>query len=440
MRRISLLTKQFGLLLLILVPSLLWAQYGSGDEGQYQILQARYGTANRNIDVTQRLKELAQQDRTFRMGNSTFGTDPDPGRLKVLRIYARGRNGQTRMFEYTEGSTVDGSLFTGWGRGDWGNGGWNGGWEGPGGGGDDGEYQILQARYGTANRNIDVTQRLRELARQDRTFRMGNSTFGTDPDPGRLKMLRIYARGRNGQTRMFEYTEGSTVDGSLFTGWGRGDWGNGGWNGGWEGPGGGGDDGEYQILSARYGTPNRNIDVTQRLKELARQDRTFRMGNSTFGTDPDPGRRKVLRIYARGRNGQQRMFEYAEGSTVDGSMFTGWGRGDWGNGGWNGGWGDRGDRDDRDDRRDRGDWNDRGNNYGRLEILRATYGDGRRTQDVTGRLRSMVRNGSLDIGVGNTSMGGDPAPGSRKTLWVSYALNGRRQETRVNEGGRLSIP
>jgi hypothetical protein len=434
MRTVLLVLRQLSVMVaLTAVPCLASAQYGSSDEGQYQILSARYGTANRNIDVTQRLKELARQDRTFRMGNSTFGTDPDPGHLKVLRIYARGRNGEHRMFEYTEGSTVDGSLFTGWSRGDWGSGGWNGGWDGPG-GGDDGQYQILSARYGTANRNIDVTQRLKELARQDRIFRMGNSTFGTDPDPGHLKVLRIYARGRNGRTRMFEYTEGSTVDGSLFTGWGRGDWGSGGWNGGWDSDDYDRDEGQYQILSARYGTANRNIDVTQRLKELARQDRTFRMGNSTFGTDPDPGRRKVLRIYARARNGQQRMFEYPEGSTVDGSMFTGWGRGDWGYGGWQGGWGERGDRDDRDD------WNDRGNNFGRLEILRATYGDGRHNQDVTGRLRSMVRNGSLDIGVGNTSMGGDPAPGSRKTLWVSYSVNGRRQETRVSEGGRLTLP
>src|SRR5882672_12219983 len=89
------------------------AQYGNGngDEGQYQILQARYGTAERNIDVTERLKELARRDRTFRMGNSTFGEDPDPGRVKTLRIYTRGPGGQNRMFEYREGSVTDGSQL-----------------------------------------------------------------------------------------------------------------------------------------------------------------------------------------------------------------------------------------------------------------------------------------------------------------------------------------
>ena len=112
------------------LPGTLAAQYSSGDSGQYVILNAQYGTTRRHVDVTDRLKELARQDRTFRMGNSTFGVDPDPGQEKTLRIYARGPNGQDRMFEYREGSTVDGAQFRSWGSGDWGHGGWNGGWEG----------------------------------------------------------------------------------------------------------------------------------------------------------------------------------------------------------------------------------------------------------------------------------------------------------------------
>jgi len=120
-----------GLVLLIVISAA--AQYGgngnsNSDEGEYQILQARYGTSERNVDVTQRLKELAHEDRTFRMGNSTFGEDPDRGRIKTLRIYTRGPGGANRMFEYREGSVVDGSQFTAWARGDWGGGGWNGGW------------------------------------------------------------------------------------------------------------------------------------------------------------------------------------------------------------------------------------------------------------------------------------------------------------------------
>jgi hypothetical protein len=99
-----------------------------GGRDEYQILQARYGTARRNTDVTPRLKELARQNATFRLTNSMFGTDPDPGQVKTLRIYSRARNGQNRMFEYREKSIVDGSIFSGWSSGNWGQGGWNGGW------------------------------------------------------------------------------------------------------------------------------------------------------------------------------------------------------------------------------------------------------------------------------------------------------------------------
>jgi len=316
---------------------------GRGDAGAYAILHAEYGTERSHVDVTNRLRELARADRTFRMGNSTFGVDPDPDHIKMLRIYTRGPDGRERMFEYPESSTIDGSQFTGWGEGNWGNEGWNGGWGGSGfqGGGDAGAYTILHAEYGTERNHVDVTNRLKELARADLVFRMGNSTFGVDPDPGFIKALRIYARGPDGQERMFEYRESSTVDGSQFRAWGGGDWGNEGWNGGWEG---GGfrdhdsdhnrdrddDAGQYVILRAEYGTDRNRVDVTDRLRELAQADRTFRMGNSTFGVDPDHGHIKTLRIYTRGLDGQERMFEYRESSTVDGAQFKGWGRGDWG--------------------------------------------------------------------------------------------------------------
>ncbi len=226
----------------LILPGTLAAQYSSGDAGQYVILSAQYGTQRSHVDVTNRLKELARQDRTFRMGNDTFGVDPDRGQVKVLRIYARGPDGRERMVEYREGSVVDGSQFRGWDRGEWGNGGWSGRWEGD----DDhdrdrdhdrdsGQFLILSAQYGTRHRHVDVTNRLKELARQDRNFRMGNDSFGVDPDRGHVKVLRIYARGPNGGERMFEYREGSVIDGSQFRGWGSGQWGDGNWSGRWDG-------------------------------------------------------------------------------------------------------------------------------------------------------------------------------------------------------------
>jgi hypothetical protein len=300
---------------------------------------------------------------------------------------------------------------------------------------DDGQYQILRASYGTARNNVDVTERLKELARRDLTFRMGNSTFGVDPDPGVIKILRIYTRGRNGQTRTFEYKEGSTIDGALFTGWRTGNWGHGERNGGWDDRNGDRDEGQYEILHARYGTTRANVDVTERLRELARRDLTFRMGNSTFGVDPDPGVVKILRIYARRGNGQERMFEYTEGSTIDGSLFTGWNGGNWGRGEWKRGWGED-NRGDDNKVRSGGD-----GEYTSLNIISATYGAGRQRRDVTDRVRSMVRDGRLYIPVSNDTLGGDPAPDVRKALWVTYSTGrGKQLEVRVNEGERLSVP
>jgi hypothetical protein len=111
------------------VPGSPAAQYNR-DTGEYVILSAQYGTARRYVDVTERLKELARRSRTVRIDNNAFGTDPDPNQVKTLRIFARGSNGGEQMFEYREESTVDGSRFAGWGRGDWGTGAWSGGWDG----------------------------------------------------------------------------------------------------------------------------------------------------------------------------------------------------------------------------------------------------------------------------------------------------------------------
>lgn len=208
------------------------------DSGEHRILQARYGTAQRNVDVTQRLRELARGDQSFRIENRAFGVDPDEGRVKTLRIFARGANGRTQVFEYREGDVLDGSRFAGWSGGRWGDSNYRGGWDNGSRGdrgdrGNDGQYRIRQALYGTSRRNVDVTERLRELSRGDRPFRLTNELFGTDPAEGRVKTLRIYARAPDGTSKTFEYREGSVIDGSQFVGWSRGDWGQDGRRGGW---------------------------------------------------------------------------------------------------------------------------------------------------------------------------------------------------------------
>ncbi len=286
---------------------------------------------------------------------------------------------------------------------------------------DQGDYQIVHARYGTPERNVDVTAKLKELARGDLTFKLKNSTFGVDPAYGETKTLRLYTRGPDGHQRIFDFREGSWVDGSQFTGWKGGDWGVGQGAGGWNDDYVGAatrpvDAGEYRILHAVYGTAENSVDVTRRLRELARQDRNFRMGNDTFGVDPDFGKAKTLRIVASDPQGHRRTFEYAEGRWVDGAQFTGWGRGDWG---------------------DEGGGHDSCRN---LRILKASYGAGARQADVTARVQQLVRDEHLQFKVTNVQLGIDPAPGDEKTLALTWCSAGRTQQSTTSENGYVSMP
>jgi hypothetical protein len=323
------------------------------DAGQYVILNAQYGSERSHVDVTNRLKDLARRDRPFRISDESMATDPDRGYAKMLRVFARGPNGQERFFDFPDGSVFDGAQFRSWNRGDWGDSNWSGGWNGRNNNGDAGNYLILSAQYGNEYHHVDVTSRLKEMARADVRFRLNYETFGVDPAEGQAKVLRIYAQGPDGQEQMFEYRDNSIIDGAQFRGWGSGQWGNG-WSGNWNPGANRGDQGQFLILSAQYGSQRRHVDVTGRLKELARTDQRYRIDFRTFGVDPDEGHAKVLRIFARGPNGRERMFEYRDGSIIDGSQFRGWGRGEWGgaNDRWSGRW-------DGEERQERGREHDR---------------------------------------------------------------------------------
>ena len=284
--------------------------------------------------------------------------------------------------------------------------------------GGDGEYQILQAVYGTEQASIDVTQRLRQLVGRDQRFKLTNDLFNADPAPGKRKTLWVQARGQDGQTRSFEYRENNWVDGARFTGWGGGQWGQGPGHGQGQGPGWQGGGGWQQghdggpIEQATYGTEESRIDVTGRIRQLALHERGFSVDSRLFAGDPAPGQYKTLRIHLRGQGG--RYAEYPDTSWVDTSQLAGGGAGSY-------------------------PGNDQG--YGRLAIHRAIYGDGYRQVDVTARLRSRVQGGRLDVWVDNDLAGVDPAPRVRKTLRVEFSQgNGRVQEVTVEERQQLRLP
>ena len=291
---------------------------------------------------------------------------------------------------------------------------------------DDGQYQILQAVYGTDQRSIDVTDRLKQLAARDQRFKLTNDLFNNvDPAPGQRKMLRIHARGPDGQPRTFDYIEYSWVDGAQFSGWSTGRWGQRGDNMGRQAvePV-NANRGNQEILQATYGAHTSRVDVTQTIRQLVRRNKRFQLTNELFNTDPAPGQRKTLQIQTRGYGDQPHILEFAEGSWIDAARLTGTRAGQWNQGG---------------RRNDAGYGNDAGN--GRVTVQRALYGDGYRQVDVTARLRSQVRDGRLQVSVDNNLAGTDPAPGARKSLTVEFTLgNGPLQQTTAQEGQWLRLP
>jgi hypothetical protein len=124
--------KRFATFLMMVLSLLLLRTATAQDAGQFLILSAQYGSERRHVDVTNRLKEMARADRQFRLDFRTFDVDPDEGHAKSLRIFARGPSGRERMFEYRDGSIIDGAQFRGWGNGQWGgdNDRWSGNWNG----------------------------------------------------------------------------------------------------------------------------------------------------------------------------------------------------------------------------------------------------------------------------------------------------------------------
>lgn len=282
------------------------------------------------------------------------------------------------------------------------------------------ELQLVRAEYGAGRRQMDVSALVAQLAQRGQSVQVGNALFGNDPAPGQRKRLRVVARDRRGRERVFEVEEDGWFDPGAF--------GLAGWSGGGDG---GGESGGWRILHARWGVGPANVDVTERLRELARSDQRFRVSNELFGADPAPGTVKSLRVVASDGSGRRQRFEFPEGSTLDGQQFHGWGQGDWGQG--SGGWDDGGYSGPQRPQRPNG----------RASIEWAEYRaeDGRR-MDLTQRLQELLdRQGRVDLVVGNRSLGGDPAPGVPKRLWVRWrTASGRSREASWSEDQRLVLP
>ena len=184
------------------------------------------------------------------------------------------------------------------------------------------------------------------------------------------------------------------------------------------------DDG-WQIVRAEYGSRTQHNDVTDILKDLIGRggvNGRVAVNNQTMGGDPAVGADKHLRIWARNRRNEEREFDYREGGFIEAATFS--------------------------VRRDHDDWNDRPANYGGqsqddypgTRIIRAYYGWGGSTVNVTEVLRSRMRDGQISFVVTNSALGGDPAVGADKILVVIYRYQGRESAAIVREGNTLTIP
>ena len=276
-------------------------------------------------------------------------------------------------------------------------------------------WQVVRADWGSGNRWMDVTNQVRLLLSGNGMVKVNNANMGGDPAVGADKVLRIEARNFQGQRRQFTFNEGSSIDASQFYNYGGGS-GNGNGSG-------------WQVMWADWGSGNRRMDVTNRVRGLLSGNGMVKVNNANLGGDPAVGADKVLRISARDMQGQVQQFSYKEGSSIDASQFY-----NYGGGGYPGGPGYPGNPSYP------GNPGYPGGGYGNLEIKRAFYGLNNRTNDVTQLIRSMAQNGTLVIQVNNNNLGGDPAPGADKVLTVIYRYQGREQTSTVKEGNTLRIP
>ena len=269
-------------------------------------------------------------------------------------------------------------------------------------------WQVIKAEWGSGNRWMDVTNNIRILLSGNGMVKVNNQNMGGDPAVGAEKTLRIQARNFQGQHREFQFKEGNSIDASQFYNYGGGI--------------GGGTGTGWQVMWAEWGSGNRRINVTDRVRAMLSGNGMVKVNNQNLGGDPAVGADKTLWISARDTRGQVQQFTYKEGSSIDASQFYNYGNYPRPGGpgpGYPGG---------------------PGGGYGNLQIVRAYYGLNNRTNDVTERLRSMVQGNTLVVQVNNNNMGGDPAVGGDKVLTVIYRINGQEQTATVKEGNQLRIP
>ena len=249
---------------------------------------------------------------------------------------------------------------------------------------------VISAQYGADRRWANVTNQVRNRVRNGSlNFRVNNDAFGVgDPAPGVVKTLRLRVRQYNGQPRDYTYQENQVVNLQL---------------GGNYGPG----------YPNRPGYSNYNLRSDDQSRFDSYYTRWLNYKRTNNSGEVRSMEKRMYDIYNNYRIPTSVPF-YQVASPNVAQPEPGWGGG---NPGWGGNPG-----------------------YGNLRVYSARYGSGGRGMDVTGRVQSMVRNGTLRFRVNNDSMGADPAPGQTKQLYMQYSYNGQNRNITYRENDEVRIP
>ncbi len=325
----------------------------------WEIVRADYGSGNRWVDVTDRVRSLVQDNSlNFRVDANTLGASERQGRNRTLRLLLKGRDGSTQQMTFRESQQVNLQVYNAY----------------------QGSLRVTRAIYGTDDRNTDVTSRLNSMLQNNQiNILVTNQSMGGDPAPNQRKTLTVEYM-MNGRNERATVRENETLN--LTSGYPT--------------------ENTLQISRATYGSGNRTSDVTSRLNSQVRGDHlNLLVNNDTMGGDPAPNQRKTLTVEYM-MNGRNERATVRENETLN--LTSGY------------------------------------PTQNTLQINRATYGSGYRTSDVTSRLNSQIRDDQLNLQVNNDTMGGDPAPNEAKTLTVQYAMNGQNNQVVVREGDPLRLP
>jgi hypothetical protein len=268
------------------------------------------------------------------------------------------------------------------------------------------DVQVLRAEWGAGRTWTDVTQRLQAIVNaRPAAFRVDTDSLGDDPLPGTPKTLRVRLRNASRQVQSFEYKDLETVQ--------LREWGIASGRGGIRLPGMRSRQGrqaeELRILSAKYGDGRRESDVALLLNNAIQNNTlAIQATNQNLGGDPAPAVKKRLTVEYQWQGQTQtvtvaesewlRLPDASAGAAAAPVAQAG------------------------------------------LRIVEASWGEGSRQLDVTGRMQSLVQNDRLSLKASNETAGGDPARGASKRLTVTYDWRGRRYQTTVNEGRNLNVP